>query len=116
MPKKNIYFKFEMLILSILRYKDCYGYELTQIIKRLSDGVIDIKEGVLYPNLYKLLQAGYISSYDELVNKKVRVYYHLEENGKIYFQNIVEEYLLWEGKIDKIISCKEGDIYEQGNQ
>ena len=84
MPKKNIYFKFEMLILSILQYKDCYGYEITQIIKRLSDGVIDIKEGVLYPNLYKLLQVGYISSRDVQVNRKIRVYYHLEDTGREY--------------------------------
>lgn len=112
MSKKNIYFKFEMLILSILQHKDCYGYELTQIIKRLSDNVIDIKEGVLYPNLYKLLQAGYISSYDEMVNRKVRVYYHLEDKGKIYLKHIMNEYLLWEEKIDQIIYCKEEDIYE----
>lgn len=112
MPKRNIYFKFEMLILSILQYKDCYGYELTQIIKRLSDDVIDIKEGVLYPNLYKLLQIGYISSYDQLVNRKVRVYYHLEESGKEYLKVILREYLLWEEKIDKIIHCKKEDIDE----
>ena len=112
MPKRNIYFKFEMLILSILQYKDCYGYELTQIIKRLSDDVIDIKEGVLYPNLYKLVQTGYISSYDQLVNRKVRVYYHLEESGKEYLKVILREYLLWEEKIDKIIHCKKEDIDE----
>ena len=112
MPKRNIYFKFEMLILSILQYKDCYGYELTQIIKRLSDDVIDIKEGVLYPNLYKLLQTGYISSYDQLVNRKVRVYYHLEESGKEYLKVILREYLLGEEKIDKIIHCKKEDIDE----
>ena len=112
MPKRNIYFKFEMLILSILQYKDCYVYELTQIIKRLSDDVIDIKEGVLYPNLYKLLQTGYISSYDQLVNRKVRVYYHLEESGKEYLKVILREYLLWEEKIDKIIHCKKEDIDE----
>lgn len=112
MPKKNIYFKFEMLILSILQYKDCYGYEITQIIKRLSDGVIDIKEGVLYPNLYKLLQAGYISCQDVQVNRKIRVYYHLEDTGREYLQMITKEYCLWEEKIDKIIYCKGEDIYE----
>lgn len=112
MPKKNIYFKFEMLILSILQYKDCYGYEITQIIKRLSDGVIDIKEGVLYPNLYKLLQVGYISNRDVQVNRKIRVYYHLEDTGREYLQMITEEYCLWEEKINKIIHCKGEDIYE----
>ena len=36
MPKKNIYFKFDMLILCILLNKDRYGYEITHAIKELS--------------------------------------------------------------------------------
>ena len=73
MPKKNIYFKFDMLILSVLKQRDCYGYEITNSIKELSDGVIDIKEGSLYPSLYKMVDKGYISSKDEFVNRKLRV-------------------------------------------
>lgn len=109
MPKKNIYFKFDMLILSVLEHRDCYGYEITQTIKKLSNNVIDIKEGVLYPNLYKMLDAGYISSYDKLVNRKLRVYYHMEQSGKEYFKQITEEYRLWETKVDEILKF-EGDI------
>ncbi len=109
MPKKNIYFKFDMLILSILQHGDYYGYEITQIIKKLSHDVIDIKEGVLYPGLYKMLDAGYISSFEEKVNRKIRVYYHLEDSGREYLKQIIKEYRLWEDKIDIILKF-DGEI------
>lgn len=103
MPKKSIYFKFDMLILSLLKQRDCCGYEITNSIKELSDGVIDIKEGSLYPSLYKMVDKGYISSKDEYVNRKLRVYYHIEDAGKEYLGQLIKEYLLWEEKIRIII-------------
>jgi len=102
MPKKSIYFKFDMLILSLLKQRDCCGYEITNSIKELSDGVIDIKEGSLYPSLYKMVDKGYISSKDEYVNRKLRVYYHIEDAGKEYLEQLIKEYLLWEEKIQII--------------
>lgn len=104
MPKKNIYFKFEMLILSIIYNEDCYGFEITQKIKELSDGLIVIKEGTLYPTLYKLIDNGYITSEDKIVNRKLRVYYHVEEKGKEYLKELIDEYLLWDEKIKVIIN------------
>ena len=105
MPKKNIYFKFDMLILSVLKQRDCYGYEITNSIKELSDGVIDIKEGSLYPSLYKMVDKGYISSKDEYVNRKLRVYYHIEDAGKEYLGQLIKEYLLWNQKQKPIYSA-----------
>ena len=102
MPKKSIYFKFDMLILSLLKQRDCCGYEITNSIKELSDGVIDIKEGSLYPSLYKMVDKGYISSKDEYVNRKLRDYYHIEDAGKEYLEQLIKEYLLWEEKIQII--------------
>ncbi|WP_249029625.1 PadR family transcriptional regulator [Tannockella kyphosi] len=106
MAKKNIYFKFEMLILVILTTKDCYGYEITTKIRELSDGIIDIKEGSLYPTLYKMLDKGYISSNEVIVNRKIRVYYHLEESGIPYLEAMIEEYHQWENKIQVILNIK----------
>lgn len=107
MPKKNIYFKFEMLILCILYNKDCYGYEITSNIKKLSEGIIDIKEGSLYPSLYRMLDNGYISSTDKIVDRKLRVYYHIEEKGIKYLEQIITEYTTWEEKIRVIINSRE---------
>lgn len=70
MPKKNNnFFKLEMLFLKILSIRDCYGYEITHSIKELTNGKIDIKEGSMYPVLYKFEELGYISSEKSLLEK-----------------------------------------------
>ena len=71
MPKKNNnFFKLEMLFLKILSIRDCYGYEITHSIKELTNGKIDIKEGSMYPVLYKFEELGYISSEKKACWKK----------------------------------------------
>lgn len=112
MSTKNICFKFDMLILSILLHGDFYGYQITSAIKNLSDGVIDIKEGSLYPHLYKMLDKGYITSKEEIVNHKARVYYHIEDSGKKYLEDMVREYKIWERKIKYILDFK-GEIKDE---
>ena len=52
---------------------------------------------------------GYISSRDEINNRKIRVYYHIEQSGIKYLEEITNEYNLWEEKIRKIINYK-GEI------
>ncbi len=50
----------ELLVLYLLSQKDYYGYELSQLMDSLSDGVIKIPIGSLYPALYKLIEYGFI--------------------------------------------------------
>lgn len=38
----------ELVILSSLVEKDCYGYEIALTISEKSKGILDIKEGALY--------------------------------------------------------------------
>ena len=44
----------EMIILFLLNKKDLYGYEITSLVEKLSEGKIGITESTLYPTLYKL--------------------------------------------------------------
>lgn len=92
MARTNSYFKIDMLVLSILKQEDCYGYEIVKLIKELSNNVLGIKEGTLYPIVHNLLKKGYISSRDEIVNRKIRVYYHLEPEGMDYLEQSVGEF------------------------
>lgn len=93
MSKSNSFFKMEMLLLKILEEKDCYGYEIVQSIKKLSNDNIKLQEGTMYPILYKLEEKNYISSQRVLVGKRLsRVYYHLETKGKEYLQEIYDDY------------------------
>ena len=45
MSKNNSFYKLDMLILSALCVKDCYGYEIVKIIEDYSHGLVKLKEG-----------------------------------------------------------------------
>ena len=52
----------EMLVLELLCRKPAYGYELLTMLKEHSDGMFTLKEGTLYPILYRLEDDGLIRS------------------------------------------------------
>lgn len=89
----NYLFKSDLIILSILKEKDYYGYEMTKVIALKTNNLIVPKVGTLYPTLYELLRQHYISSYETFIGSKVRIYYHIEEPGRIYLDKIKKEYL-----------------------
>lgn len=83
----------EVLALYLLSKDDMYGYQITQLMQEKSGGRFTMLEGTLYLILYKLVDAGYIKSYTKLVGKKrTRKYYHLEEKGREYLDEILTEY------------------------
>ena len=58
-----------------------YGYQITQMVKKLSDDKILVKEGSLYPALHKLKEEGLLDVETESIGKRVRHYYSLTKNG-----------------------------------
>lgn len=96
----------EMLLLHILNSKgDCYGYELSQLIKEISDDYLIIPEGSLYPALYKLIEKGHITDYKKQIGKRlIRVYYHIETSGKERLSELVFDYMETTKSIKKILN------------
>ena len=63
------------LILEVLVQEPSHGYRIAQKIKLSSDGLLDFKEGTLYPALHKLENEGSVESYDGVENGRARRYY-----------------------------------------
>ena len=59
-----------------------YGYEITQKTKALSNDVIEITEGALYPTLHKMEADKLLVVEKEMIGKRVRKYYSLTKSGK----------------------------------
>ncbi|MEO0332050.1 MAG: PadR family transcriptional regulator, partial [Bacteroidota bacterium] len=62
------------IVLSLLKEKDNYGYQLIKDVQRISGGSLQWKEGSLYPVLLKLEKKGLISSYIKQENGRNRKY------------------------------------------
>ncbi len=82
-----------LVILSLLRKEDMYGYQLVQETFQLTGGRIQTQEGSLYPVLYKLLDQGLISDNKVLVGRRMtRIYYHLEPAGEARLEELIKDF------------------------
>jgi transcriptional regulator len=70
------------LILEALEHQPDHGYSISQRIKERSRGVLDFKEGTLYPALHKLEQEGSVESYEGVEKGRTRRYYRITRAGR----------------------------------
>ena len=68
-------------------------YSIAQEIKQKSKGVLDFKEGTLYPALHGLENKELIESYARQENGRTRCYYRLTQKGKKTLRQGREEWL-----------------------
>jgi PadR family transcriptional regulator len=70
------------LILEALAHEPSHGYRIAQRIKERSRGVLDFKEGTLYPALHKLQNQGLVESHEAVENGRPRRYYRITRSGR----------------------------------
>lgn len=84
----------DILLLTLLKEEDKYGYQLCQEIAERSNNRYVLKESSMYPMLYRLIDKNFISDRQVIVGKRrKRVYYHIEPAGLEYLDKIVDEYI-----------------------
>jgi len=75
------------LILEALESEPDHGYRIAQRIKERSRGVLDFKEGTLYPALHKLESEGMVESYNTVESGRTRRYYKITAPGRTLLAN-----------------------------
>lgn len=104
----------ELLLLSLLKDEDKYGYQLTQEIASKSGNIFHLKEGSMYPVLYKLIDRGLISDHAEKVGvRRTRIYYHLEPAGRAYFENLKSDYAQITKAVINVVNNLETNIIDE---
>lgn len=72
-----------VIILRLLEDREkMYGYEITQKVKELTAGQMQLTEGALYPALHKLEAEGLLTTDTQVVDGRARKYYSLTKEGK----------------------------------
>ena len=98
----------EMIMLHLLLERKMYGYELLQEMKIRSNEKFILKDGSMYPILYRMIDKGLITDEQVLVGRRrTRVYYHITEEGKKYLEEIKMEYQLITEGITNILEYQE---------
>jgi PadR family transcriptional regulator, regulatory protein PadR len=77
----------ELMILQTLNQKPMHGYALAQHIKDVSDELLQIEEGSLYPALQRMLKTGWLESEMGLSARKrpVRIF-KVTETGRKHLE------------------------------
>ena len=73
----------DVCVLAALLKEDSYGYK---IVKDLG-GVMEISESTLYPILKRLEKSGYVKTYSEESNCRLRKFYSITDAG---YQKIID--------------------------
>ena len=83
----------EMMILRTLKRQPLHGYALAQQIKRMSDDLLQIEEGSLYPALQRLLKQELVKAEwsTSSTNRRVRIY-RLTPTGVKHLQREVSSF------------------------
>ena len=96
----------ELCVLALLHQRDCYGYEISEILSRR----IDIADGTVYPILRKLKADGLLTTYlQEESGGPPRKYYKLTELGRETYQNDREEYLNFAQSVRTLLEDENND-------
>ena len=100
----------EMVLLKLIAEQPMYGYELIATLEARGGKLFQLKEGTLYPVLYRLENAGYITSYWETAERGVpRKYYHLTQNGLQQLEMLVADWRLFSAAVNQLLTPEQSE-------
>jgi transcriptional regulator len=94
-----------MLVLKTLaRHGELHGYEIVNAIQQISDDVLQVEEGSLYPALQRMLLKGWVTAKWGVTagNRRAR-YYKLTADGRKQLAEELSRYQRVNGAIQKVI-------------
>jgi transcriptional regulator len=92
----------DLLILKTLALEPMHGWAIAQRIKQLSNDVLNVQQGSLYPALHKLESNGWIQSeWGESENNRRARFYSLTKDGR---KRLQQEARSWERLSEAISS------------
>ena len=92
-----------LLILHDLQSGPSHGYAIAKHIKETSQGVLDFKEGTLYPTLHGMQKQGLVVNYKEKVNGRKRSYYRLTDKGRQMLEVELKEWHEYTNAVNTVL-------------
>lgn len=97
-----------LLILKILALEPMHGWALSQRLKQVSNEVLQVSEGSLYPALHKLEQQGWIKAeWRATENNRRAKYYSLTAAGRKQLARESADWARLSGAITQVLGLGE---------
>jgi PadR family transcriptional regulator len=94
----------DMLVLKTLALGPMHGWGISQRIQQVSEDVLVINQGSLYPALYRLEQQGLIKSeWGSSDNNRQAKFYELTRSGKKQLSEETENWTRLSAAVDRIL-------------
>ena len=98
----------DLVLLAILSEGPRYGYEIVTTIVEQTQGLLEVKDGTLYPILYRLEAAGFVEAYWESPDTTQgrgmpRKYYRMTDAGRAQYGTLVAQWQTFVRAISQII-------------
>lgn len=90
----------DFLVLSVISRGDAYGYQISQILKRISNA----KDSTLYPVLKRLQENAWVVTYDQPYQGRNRRYYHITDAGIAQQQELQREWEEFQTVFNEIVN------------
>jgi PadR family transcriptional regulator, regulatory protein PadR len=98
----------DMLLLKILALEPLNGFAVSQRLKQVSDEVLQVSDGSLYPALHKLEQEGWITAeWKPSENCRRAKYYSLTRLGRRQLEKETDSWARLSSAISNVIKLKQ---------
>jgi len=94
----------DLLILKTLELEPMHGWGITQRIQQLSESVLQVNQGSLYPALHRLEERGWIRAFwGNSENNRHARFYELTARGRKQMAQEKEDWLRLSGAVARIV-------------
>lgn len=94
----------DLLVLKTIALEPMHGWGIAQRIRQVSDEVLQVNQGALYPALHRLEQQGWIrAKWGESDNNRRAKYYSLTREGETYLREQQEQWSRLSGAINLVL-------------
>ena len=102
----------DLLVLKTLAWGPTHGYGVARWIQHITDDVLTVEEGSLYPALHRLEKRGLVTSWWGLSENKRRAkYYEITPTGR---STLARETLTWSvysAAVDKVLGSPQQPVW-----
>ena len=99
----------ELIVLHLLAPGEAYGYEIVSKLTARTNGALEVTDGTLYPVLYRLERAGYVTVRWETPERGVpRKYYQLTDAGRDELRQLELEWTTFARAMAKLLKQDRG--------
>jgi len=94
----------DLLVLQVVAQRPLHGYGIGQHIEQLTDEVLQIEQGSLYPALYRLERNGWLTSSWRITDTNRRAkFYELTTQGRRRLEEEVETWTTFAEAVSRVL-------------